>query len=324
MTFETPIPENDEAAGMEGGDLVYSFTAAPDFQPGERGTVFAAYASGLLRSDDGGQTFQDALESVELTDSIPVTCAALSPIFDQDGHAFAGAPGGIFRTTSGGREWRALLFPSPPPTISSLAVSPTFAEDGTVFAGTMEDGVFISRDGGESWVAWNFGMLDLNVMCLAISPEFSEDETVFAGTETGILRSTNGGRAWREVDLPFGFEAVLSLAVSPNFTQDATIFAGTESQGLWRSTDGGESWQRVGPDVMEDPVNGLLITAGQVLAITSAALWQSADNGDTWAQRLPEAYVDREISALLAPQGADPGARLLVGFVDGSIEVLQV
>jgi photosystem II stability/assembly factor-like uncharacterized protein len=327
MSFEQPAPDHEDTFipnEGENGDLVYSFTTAPGFIPGEKGLVFAARGSGLYRSDDGGQTWQDALENVGLTEPLPITCAVLSPIFDQDGHAFAGAPGGIFRTTDGGGTWSALVFPSPPPTISTLAISPTFANDGTIFAGTMEDGVFISQDGGERWVAWNFGLLDLNVMCLAISPEFPHDETVFAGTETGILRSTNGGRAWREVDLPFGFEAVLSLAISPDFSANSTIYAGTETQGLWRSTDGGETWHRLAEDQLVDPINGIQLVGGQVLAITSAALWQSADEGTSWQDRLSGRDLSEEISALTAPQGTEPGSRILAGFIDGSVKAVSL
>jgi len=81
------------------------------------------------------------------------------------------------------------------PLISALATSPNFADDGTILAGSIEDGVFCSMDRGVQWAAWNFGLLDLHVLCMALSPHFGRDETVFVGTETGLFRSTNGGHA---------------------------------------------------------------------------------------------------------------------------------
>jgi photosystem II stability/assembly factor-like uncharacterized protein len=117
---------------------------------------------------------------------------------------------------------------------------------------------------------------------------------------------------------------VLSMDVSPNFATDSTLYAGTESQGLWQSTDGGETWQQLGADLLVDPVNTVQIAADQVLVVTSADLWQSADGGAAWQSRLPESFAGREISALLALDGAAPGARLLAGFVDGSIEAVQL
>lgn len=319
MTSNPPVPENEIIE-----DLVYAFVAAPDCLPGQRGLVFSARGTGLFRSEDGGQTWQYALEELGLTETLPATAVALAPNFDQNGLVLAGAPGGIFHSTDGGQTWKALVFPPPPPTVSALAVSPNFAQDETIFAGTMEDGVFISQNGGERWVAWNFGLLDLNVMCLAISPDFAEDETVFAGTESGLFRSTNGGRAWREVELPFGYEAILSLAISPDFSTDETLYAGTEGLGLWVSTDAGATWQRLGEEQIEDPVNALQLSAGQILAVTSESLWHSADGGVTWIDRMPESHAGQEISAVLAPAGLDSGAPVLIGLIDGRVESIAL
>ncbi|RPJ52367.1 MAG: hypothetical protein EHM21_00380, partial [Chloroflexi bacterium] len=228
----------------ESDQLVYALTAAPGTVPGQNGLVFAASSTGLQRSADGGQTWTDALAELNLTGTLPVISLAISPDFEQQPKVIAGAPGGVFHSTAG-QSWRAVVMANPAPTVSSLAISPNYSRDETVFAGTMEDGVFISRDGGERWVTWNFGLLDLNVMCLGISPDFANDETVFAGTESGIFRSTNGGRAWREIEVPFGFDAVISLALSPQYAGDRTLYAGTEEQGLWVSRNEGETWQRL-------------------------------------------------------------------------------
>jgi photosystem II stability/assembly factor-like uncharacterized protein len=314
-----PVPENETTE-----DLVYSFSAAPGCIPGQQGLVFSARGSGLYQSADGGSTWQFSLGELGLSDAVPVTCVVISPDFDHEGIVIAGAPGGIFRSTDGGKSWSALVFGAPPPTVTALAISPTFAEDHTVFAGTMEDGVFISRDGGKRWVAWNFGMLDLNVMCLAISPAFSADETVFAGTESGLFRSTNGGRAWREFELPFGFEALLCLAISPDFVTDGTLYAGTEGQGLWVTHDEGETWQRLGEDLIEDPVNALQIAGDTILCITSTGLWHSTDRGVTWTNRMPDEYADQELSAALASEGLQPGLPVLAGFIDGGVEIISL
>lgn len=306
----------------DSADLVYAFAAAPGASAGQSGLCFAATNSGLRRSLDGGQTWADALETLELSEPLPVTSLALSPVFDKEMRVLAGTTGGFFLSTNGGESWKALLLPNPPPTVSSLAISPNFEADETIFAGTMEDGVYISRDGGERWVAWNFGLLDLNVICLAASPRFAGDETVLAGTETGIFRSTNGGRAWREVEMPFGFDPVLSLAFAAG-GKEQTIFAGTENNGLWVSRDEGESWSRLAEDSITDPVNSVLVSGEDVLVVTGSALWRSADLGATWQDSTPEALREAEIAALLAPEGLAPGAALLAALTDGSITALQ-
>ncbi len=144
---------------------------------------------------------------------------------------------GTRRNPTFGRRWPCLdrrPIALPPPFVHSLAVSPQFAQDGVVLAGTMEDGVFRSGDRGAQWAAWNFGLLDLSVLCLSMSPAYADDETVFAGTDSGIFRSMNGGRAWRELEFPPDWAPVLSLALSPGFGADGMLFAGTEFGGhVW-------------------------------------------------------------------------------------------
>jgi photosystem II stability/assembly factor-like uncharacterized protein len=309
---------------VESGDLIYSFAAEPGIVPGQSGMVFAACGSGLKRSTDGGQTWEDALADINLSEPLPITSLAISPQFEQQGKVFAGAPGGIFHST-GGQTFRAVVMASPAPTVSALAVSPNYSKDETLIAGTMEDGVFVSHEGGERWVAWNFGLLDLNVMCLGISPDFATDETLFAGTESGIFRSTNGGRAWREIEPPFGYDAVISLVLSPNYAQDHTVYAGTENQGLWASHDEGETWQRLAEEMISDPTNSIFVSEKDgLLVLTGASLWHSTDGGATWIDRMPAAYADREVSAVLAPQGFGKGSLVLAGFTDGAVEVVTL
>ena len=315
----------EELSG-ESSDLVYGFAAAPGFIPGQSGTAFAALSSGLVKTVDGGQTWEDVLGSLNLSEPVPVTSLAIAPDFAHAGSVFGGAPGGVFCSTDSGNTWGVLGMPSPPPTVSALAISPNFSEDDIVIAGTMEDGIFVSSEGGQRWVAWNFGLFDLNILCLAISPAFGEDETIFAGVESGIFRSTNGGRAWREIELPTGFEAVLSLALSTNYAGDHTLLAGTESQGVWISRDEGETWARLAENEIIDPVNAIYLSGGceQILVVTSQGLWISDDCGQSWENRLPAELEGQEISAAIAPNGFAPGSMILVGLVGAEIRAVAI
>jgi photosystem II stability/assembly factor-like uncharacterized protein len=315
---------NNETLDGPQADLIYALAAAPGVLPGHSGLVVAARSSGLRISRDGGQTWQDALRSLNLTEPLPVTSLAVSPDFARHPALFAGAPGGIFLSQDGGQTWKISPLPPPPPTVSALAVSPVFVEDETIFAATMEDGVYISKDGGASWVTWNFGLLDLHLICLAVSPAFAEDETLFAGTETGLFRSTNGGRAWREVELPFGYDPILSLALSPHYQKDHTLYAGTESRGLWISTDEGTTWTPWAAGQIEEPINTLYALPAGLAALTGSGIWFSDRAGQHWQNLLPEAYAARELSAALLPPDFAPGSTILAGFADGTIQTIQV
>jgi photosystem II stability/assembly factor-like uncharacterized protein len=310
---QEPAPQGEETA-------VYALAASPAFQTD--GVCFAATSVGLRRSDDRGASFRDAFAALGLSERLPTAAVALSPAFASDHTVFAGVHGAILRSLDGGVTWQYALLRTPPPVVTCLAVSPAYEEDGIAFAGTLQDGVFRSGDRGARWASWNFGLIDLGVLCLSVSPDFAQDETLFAGTETGLFRSANGGRAWREVAFPTDFAPVLSLALSPDYTQDGHLFAGTESNGLWRSTDRGISWEPVEP-LGAVAVNGLKAARGSrgasVAALTENALAVSEDSGETWRNVPLDVPEDVSPICLAAPEGLGAGSVALMGCSDGVV-----
>ena len=295
------------------------------------GPIFAARASGLYRSEDGGRTWQDAFAPLVSGGSrLAASSVVLSPDFEHDRQVFAGVSGGVVRSSDGGKTWRSAVFPPPAPVVVALAVSPNFSQDDTLFAGTAEDGVFISTDGGFSWAAWNFGLLDANLLCLAISPDFARDETLYAGATTGLFVSTNGGLAWREVDLPADMPAVLSLAIAPGPDGRGLVFAGTEEHGLWRgSAVPGSSalhWEQVGTGLVE-AVNAICPAPDfsrslELLVLHGSQVAWSQDGGMNFAA-WPRAGLeaDSAVIALAAPGGFGPNKAVVVGGIDGKIRV---
>ena len=318
MTHETQVE-----------DIVYALAASPAFE--EDGLCFAARHTGLFRSGDGGRTWENAYASLDLQAALTTVAVLVSPAFETDRAVFAGVPGGILRSADGGQTWHVASFPPPPPFVSSLVISPNYARDGTLLAGTLEDGVFRSGDRGQHWAAWNFGLLDLNVLALAVSPDYAHDETLFAGTESGIFRSTNGGRAWREVNFPTDFAPVLSLALSTGYADDSTLFAGTEAHGLFRSQDGGATWQRLAQERLTGAptsgtaaINSILLAPDfldqpGVLILHEDALLLSRDGGTSWTDWGTDVAIQAAVVSVAAPHGLAPGAPLLLGLMDGTV-----
>ncbi len=303
---------------------MYQFAASQEFGGSRKAVCFAARVSGLYRSTDGGLTWHSAFAALKLQEPTPALAVAIPPNAEEAHGVFVGVNGGILRSWDGGQNWEGIVLPPPPPAVVALTISPNFAQDGILFAGTLEDGVLCSSDRGRRWATWNFGLLDLNILCLAISPAFAADETLYAGTQSGLFRSTNGGRAWREVHLPGEFEAVLSLAISPDFAQDTTLFAGTENRGLWRSKDGGQTWECVGRSVFDRPVNAILLDPQyprkpNSLVLQGGVLFASRNGGETWQPWREAKLAGKDITAVYAPTGFGSRARVLVGFADGIV-----
>lgn len=301
-------------------DLVYQFAVAPH-------GWYAARASGLYRSTDGGASWRLAYESLGAGGALSTLSVAACTGPDRLPLVFAGLSGELLRSTDAGETWELAPKPRPAPIFTALAPSPDFARDGTLFAGTIEDGVLTYADSGRAWMMWNFGLLDTNVLCLAVSPAFATDRAIFAGVQSGLFRSSDGGRSWREVDLPGGYGAVLCLALSPRFAEDGALYAGTESSGMLCSDDGGRSWRRIGQNLLTEPINSILVgpdfpVKPELLVLHGGELLFSADGGETWGAWRGERLAGLQVTAALAPRGFDDGAPVLIGASGGEIYVV--
>jgi photosystem II stability/assembly factor-like uncharacterized protein len=93
---------------------------------------------------------------------------------------------------------------------------------------------------------------------------------------------------------------------------------------LLRSTDGGASWQTVGDDIFDGPVNAVLLATGEgggldAAVLCNSAAWLSRDGGASWSPILAELSGQGEITALLAPRGFSPGSPIWAGLVGGRV-----
>ena len=187
----------------------------------------------------------------------------------------------------------------------SLAASPAFAADGTVFAGTDGRGVLKSIDKGSTWRRVGSKTLGRVIAAMVVSPTFETDDTVFAGGPSGVYRSTDGGGRWVQVNEGLDNPKVVALAMSPDFAEDSTLFAGT-TDGVYKSTDGGGSWSVADTGLTGGTVLSLGISPGfqsdsTILAgllgkrrgqsfgggdftTPDGGLFRSTDGGSTWAE----------------------------------------
>jgi len=305
--------------GLDSHDPVHALIAVGD------GTIYAGRRSGLYCSHDAAVSWRPLIGGSEAPLPAEVTAVAAAPGDTAQATLFAGGQGGLVRSTDGGVQWRVCMLPPPPPLVTAIAVSPAYAADRVVLAGTAEDGVFRSADRGERWASWNFGLLDLRILALALSPAFAVDETVFAATETGIFRSTNGGRAWREAMIPDCDEPVLCLAISPDYATDGLVYAATETTGLYRSADGGMNWEHVTAVAAgAQPVNAITCISPAEIVVALAdrlVLMQGANAG--YLRVVAQWPIDG-ITALTVAPGQAGHRMLVVGDTSGRIQRLML
>jgi len=126
------------------------------------------------------------------------------------------------------------------------------------------------------------------VFSLAASPD---GRVVFAGTEgNGVFRS-NGGNAFvpRNNGLPTDpIPRISALAVAPNFNNTTLALLGTNGSGVYRTTNGGETWIPVSDIPSDAAVYSLAFAPDGASAFaavgsaTGSGIFLSRDGGSTW------------------------------------------
>lgn len=215
---------------------------APNFE--QTRTAFAFNEIRLLRSLDGGQTWQN----LGLPPANPaMTRLAVSPQFATDQTVFVARANQLYRSTTGGNQWLPVGQPFPF-TLTLLRLSPNYPNDGTIFVGNYGAGIFISTNHGASWtnITSQLGGF-VAVTDLEISPSFASDATIFINLyNDDIFRSADGGQSWTKLPIPQSPEYDIEL--SPAYGQDQTIFAantGSSAGGIYRSTNRGNTWTKI-------------------------------------------------------------------------------
>ena len=235
------------------------------------------------------------------------------------------------------------------------AVAGIAGDPSTYYAGAASGGVFKSVDGGNRWEPVFDKQSAAAIGSLAVAP--SEPNTVWAGTGeawairdndvmgNGIYRSLNAGKNWTNMGLPRSgrIGRIIVHPSNPNVVFACVLGRMTgpqQERGVYRTMDGGQSWERVlfadentgCSGLSMDPHNPHTLIAGmwQVEMHTwgelsggpGSGIYLSHDGGATWTRLeehgLPTAPLGK-IDVAIAPTNAQRMYALIQTKDQGSV-----
>jgi photosystem II stability/assembly factor-like uncharacterized protein len=243
-----------------------------------------AYPSGKIDKDSYYQAISDRKNQVQLRSNLnwefegPLNVGGRltdveMPIDDQNTIYVGAASGGIFKSEDFGLSWESIFNYSESLSIGDIEISKTNTD--VILVGTGESnaggsslaydgyGVYRSTDAGDSW--FHLGLEDVgSIGKVALDP--TDDDIIFVAAmgdlfgnnaERGIYRSTNGGDDWEQVLFVSDSTGFVDLAINPD--NPDIIYAaawerirrvdfrqyGGETGGLYRSQDGGDTWEEL-------------------------------------------------------------------------------
>jgi len=228
--------------------------------------------------------------------------------------------GGVWKSDDYGRTWNPIFDDQPTQSIGAIAVAPSDPQIVYVASGeglqrpdlSVGDGIYKSTDGGKTWT--HLGLRDgQQIPALVVDPR--DPNRLFAAVlghpyganqERGIYRSTDGGQTWQKALYKDENTGGSDIEIDPSNPdvlyaclwrarqgpwEDGNTYGGAGG-GVFKSTDGGNTWDKLAGGLPEDLVQAYIAIAPSdprrvysSLATTHGThIYRSDDAGEHWTQ----------------------------------------
>jgi photosystem II stability/assembly factor-like uncharacterized protein len=244
---------------------------------------------------------------------------ALAGVPNEPSTFYIGAVGGgVLKTTDAGETWHSIWDAEPTGSIGAIAVAPS--DPNILYVGSGEglarpdlstgDGVYKSTDAGKTWI--HLGLRDTQQIG-AVSVDPTNPNIVFIAAEghpygpndeRGLYKSNDGGVTFKRVLFVDNLTGASEVEINPQHPN--IVFAGMWQRqegpwengswqgtggGLFRSTDGGDSWKKLTGGGLPDGIEQVNLTISPTnsnrIYLEAAfgrkvGLYRSDDGGTTW------------------------------------------
>lgn len=329
--------------------LIKSLDVSPKQKDGDYSVAIGTYGGGAYISHNKGESWSIGNKGLRTTRIGDIT---FSPSYPDDNTLYAGTMKYILNSDTRGTSWsktrinyntlrkrvvqQLVRFGLPKDTgkmllddrdlkpvyPSSIAISPNYAIDNTIFVGTRYHGLYLlNADRMEFEHVWEDAKGVIST--IALSPDFPNDKTALLFVRgDSLYKSSDGGHSWHKSSngLPFedtgdnsaNFFAKKYLAVvfSTRFKDDQTVFS-AGPLGIFKSTDGGDTWRALEnnslgskPNVQALAISPDYANDKMLLAsVKGQGLFRSMDGGSSFAKTGNSLIDNNQLIELIAFSG---------------------
>ena len=228
--------------------------------------------------------------------------------------------GGVWKTENSGTTWSPIFDDQASYSTGCITIDPN--DPARIWVGSGEnvggrhvgygDGVYLSPDSGATWK--NMGLKNSeHISKIVVHPNNSDVVWVASqgplwkkGGERGVYKTTNGGKNWKRILGNSEWTGATDLLIDPNDPQIlyaatwdrhrtvAAYMGGGPGSGIHRSTDGGETWEKLSNGLPKSnmgkiglalsPQKSNVVYAAIELDRTQGGVYRSADGGSSWSK----------------------------------------